>query len=181
LAHALLHSHHLLHHLGVHTTSAAHHGVATSAHASSQLLLHHLEVLLHALPVLSHHSRTHVVTSHTSGTALLHATLLARIETTLLTTETLFLEATAVVVIVVAAVVFVAAQVASGLSLLDFDVLAQDLKRAFESTVDCGLAVEGDETETARTASVLIHHQSGIQNATKLHEEVLEVGLSSFL
>ncbi|KAH0250688.1 hypothetical protein KCV00_g251, partial [Aureobasidium melanogenum] len=85
---------------------------------------------------LSHHGRAHVVASHTGRAALLHTALLAGVEATLLAAEALFLEAAVV------AVILVTAQITSGLSLLDFNVFAQDLQGTFESSVDGSLTVK---------------------------------------
>ncbi|KAH0194551.1 hypothetical protein KCU70_g241, partial [Aureobasidium melanogenum] len=86
--------------------------------------------------LLSHHGRAHVVASHTGRAALLHTALLAGVEATLLAAEALFLEAAVV------AVILVTAQITSGLSLLDFNVFAQDLQGTFESSVDGSLTVK---------------------------------------
>ena len=50
-----------------------------------------------------------------------------------------------------------------------------------KASIHCGVAVESDESEATRPASVLVHHQRCVNHATELLEEVLEVLLGRLL
>jgi hypothetical protein len=176
-------AHHLrLHGLHGHWVHAAH-GVGHAAAAAllGEGLLHLLEVLLHALPVLGHHGGGHGAIGTLLGSALLVIVAASAVVVAAVTVAALV----AVVELVVAAELLVAAvvvaHVASGLGALDLDGLAENLERLAKSGIDSGVAVKGDESETTRTSGLLVHHQCGIDNPTELLEELGKVFLSRFL
>ena len=76
---------------------------------------------------------------------------------------------------------FFLTHVTTRLSFLNFDWLAEDLEGLCETSIDGGFTVEGNESETSRSASVFVHHEGGIDDSTELHEVFLEVLFSSFL
>lgn len=168
---AAIHHCHLLHLHGIHPA----HGAHAATHAAlllGEVLLHLLEVLLHALPVLGHHGRRHI-----AGGAL--GLSVGRV------VEAAVVAALVVVIELVAAEFLVAtiivAHVASRLSTLDFDGLAEDLERLAERGIDSSIAVEGDETETTWAARLLVHHQGCINDTAELLEELGEVLLGCLL
>lgn len=162
----LLHLLHLLEHGRVHTTHthAGGHSLGLALACHSHLLLHHGEVLLHALPVLCHHLRGHS-TGHALLATLLGGTFASVVHVSI--TSSISAASTTSSVLVT--------QIATGLGFLHFDGLAQDFKGSGEGIVYSGLAVEGDEAEATRTASILVNHQGRIHNTAKLHKELLEV------
>jgi hypothetical protein len=76
---------------------------------------------------------------------------------------------------------FFLSHIASGLSLLNFDRLAVDLKGNIYARFDSSLAIKCDETETSWATRILIHHKGGINDSTELHEVLFEILLGSFL
>lgn len=162
----LLHLLHLLEHGRVHATHthAGGHSLGLALACHSHLLLHHGEVLLHALPVLCHHLRSHS-TGHALLTTLLGGTFASVVHVSIASSLSAASTTSSVLV----------AQITAGLGFLHFDGLAQDLKGPGEGIVYGGLAVEGDEAEATGTASILVNHQGRIHDTAKLHKELLEV------
>jgi hypothetical protein len=183
--HTLIH-HLLLHLLHLHRVHATHgsHGVARHTTAGlllSESLLHGLEVLLHSLPVLSHHSRRHgaitALSLHVSAAVIVVvaatlAAVVAIVELVKLVSASELLAAIAAVVV---------AHVATGLGALDFNLLAEDLEGAAQSSVYGCIAIESNETETTGSTSLLVHHKCSIHNTTELLEEICKVFLGCFL
>jgi hypothetical protein len=73
------------------------------------------------------------------------------------------------------------AHVASWLGFLDFDWLTENFERLLQASIDCRLAVKCDESEASWSASVFVHHESGINDSTKLHEVLLKILLCGLL
>lgn len=169
----LLHLLHLLHHGRIHSTHTAHASVLHGG--GGHLLLHGGEVLLHLLPVLRHHLGRHAAHHILATLLVLVALVLVRIvvEATVVVSE-VFASTATIASTTTALGFFFFAHIASRLRFLDFDGLAEDLEIAFQGGVDCGFAVESDEAETSRTTSVLVHHESGIDNPSKLGEVLLK-------
>lgn len=178
---SLLHGSHLLHHGWIHPLTlhhllhhrVVHHGhlIHAATHVVRRhLLLHHLEVLLHLLPVRSHHGRSHLVTatigirSHLLLSAILAVLVLLSLPAKLTTPSVVLLT-----------------HVAAWLGSLDLDWLAADSKRTLKSAVDSCLAVERDESEPTGASGLLVHHQSCIENIAKVPEEVGEFFLAGIL
>lgn len=174
----LLHLCHLLHHCWVHAA----HG-HTSGHLVSGLLLHEgSHVLLHLGPVLRHH-----LGSHASCKGAL-AVLLVLV---------LVLIATGVVVVVASIIsevlsatsttssppegLVVFTHVPPRLSLLNFNGLTKDHEITVECIVDGGFTVKSYEAKTTGAAGVLVHHESGVDDSSELHEIFFEVGFSRIL
>lgn len=132
----LLHLHHLLHHLRVHLTHAPH----------CHLALHHGEVLLHALEVLSHNLRGHAVAHALSHTRPL---------------------VVALELVALSGVLFFA-EVAPRLGLLDLDGLPVNLKRNVDTSINTSFAFEGNESKAARPACILVHHKGSVDNTAEL-------------
>jgi hypothetical protein len=130
-------------------------------------MLQNGKVLLHALPVLGHHLR-----SHSTTLSLLSGLLLTSIVLALVAVST---------GAVASALIVVLTQVATGLCLLDLNWLAQNLKRTGESLLNSSITVKSNETKSAGTSSVLVHHKSSIHNTAELHKELLKVLLGSLL
>lgn len=167
----LLHGHHLLHHCRVHAARHCH------SVLRRHLGLHHCKVLLHALPVLRHHLRAHAV-GHAAGALL--ALRVAVVVVLVVALEAVILAAASAELAAAAAVVVVA-HVAARLGLFDFNGLAEDLEWLGEGGLDGCLALEGDEAEAARAASILVHHERGVNDAAELGEELFKISLRGFL
>jgi hypothetical protein len=140
-----------------------------------------LEVLLHSLPVLSHHSRRHgavaALALHVSAAVVV--VVAAALATVAIIAELVELVSTAELFVTVASIIV--AHVATGLSALDFNLLAKDLEGTTQCSVYGCIAIERNETETTGSASLLVHHKCGIDNTTELLEEICEVFLGGFL
>jgi hypothetical protein len=174
-------AHHLrLHLLHWHWVHAAHgtHGGHAAGLLLGEVLLHLLEVLLHALPVLGHHGG-----GHAGLAALCLGVLLVVIATVVAVVAVVTL--ITVVELVVASELLVATiivtHVASRLGTLDLDGLTEDLEWLAQSRIDSSVAIEGDETKTTRTTSLLVHHKGCINNSAELLEELRKVLLGCFL
>lgn len=170
----LLHLLHLLHHSWVHSPHASH--ASHTSHASvlhcggGHLLLHGGEVLLHLLPVLRHHLRRHAAHHVLATLLVLIALVLVRIVEAAVVVSEVFASTAPTAPTAAALGFFFFAHVTSRLRFFDFDGLAEDLEIACKSGIDGCFAIESNEAETPRTASVLVHHESGVDNTPELGE-----------
>jgi hypothetical protein len=120
---------HLLHLHRVHTTHGSHGvtGHTTTGLLLGEGLLHGLEVLLHSLPVLSHHGRGHGAVA----TLALHvSTVIVIIVAATLATVTVvveFVELVPAAELLVAVASIIITHVTTRLSTLDFNLLAENL------------------------------------------------------
>jgi hypothetical protein len=73
------------------------------------------------------------------------------------------------------------AEVTTGLSALNFDRLAVNGERLRQGTLNSLVVVEGDEAESTRAASVLVHHEGAVEHVAELCEELAEVCLGGLL
>lgn len=154
--HHLLHLHllHLLPHGWVHVHAAVH----------GHLGLHHGEVLLHALEVLRHHLRAHAVVVAAAATAHAHAA-----------------RGVVLAELVALGCFFFLAEIAARLGSLDLNGLSVNLEGNVDAGVDAGFGLEGDEAETTGATGVLVHHESGIDDAAELGKVVAEFLVSGVL
>lgn len=176
----LLHRHHLLHllhHHRVHLSTHGCHGIHLCllvGHVAGDGLLHHLEILLHSLPILCHRSRTHPI-HHRILTLLLLVVVEA-----LVVLLTVILAAIELVSAKLPATIFFA-HIAPRLCSLHLDWLPMDFQRPGKSPVNSFIAIEGNEPKTTGTARIFVHHQCRINDSSELHEELFEVAFCRFL
>lgn len=168
----LLHLLHLLHHGWIHSPHASH---ASVLHCrGGHLLLHGREVLLHLLPVLRHHLWRHAAHHVLATLLVLIALVLVRVVEAAVVVSEVFAPTAPTTPTAAALGFFFFAHVTSRLCFFDFDGLAEDLEIACKSGIDGCFAIESNEAETSRTASVLVHHESGIDNTSELGEVLFE-------
>lgn len=201
-AHLLLH---LLHHLRVHatrsrtsaaathTSSTAHHSrihTCAAAHPASlshsHLLLHHSKILLHAAPILRHHSRGHAVLATRATSTHRHSIRVsAKVPTPATTTMVSTTPTTSASKLpsppTTSSPSLTIINVPPRLRPLHLNKLIVQIQRIFERAIDCSLRVEGHETETARAVGVFVHHESGIEHTAELLEEGFEIRVGGVL
>jgi hypothetical protein len=137
--------------------------------------LHHLEVLLHALPVLGHHGRAHVV-----GASGLSSLVLLGSKVVLMSTTTAS-ACTSKAAATTSAAATLLAEVSTRLGALDLDRLAVNGERLRQGTLNRLIIVEGNKAESTGAARVLVHHEGTIEHVAELCEELTEVCLGGLL